>query len=208
MPTDKETLLVAFERFLTAIPEDEAVSEVGLAQLFAELAALRVEVRAETRRFSQTLEEYRRLLELVEREQAAHAVRLKTIERDLLRPVLLDLVELRDRQAAGIEAVAQLKPSLLVRLLCKRRRLKFRAVLDGLRMTLVRLDQLLASLEVKPVEAKGRQFDPETMRASAVVCLRDRPEGLVVAVLRHGWRWRGEMLRLAEVSVNQAGKAT
>lgn len=97
MPNDKEVLLAAFERFLTEAPE--AGPEVDLAQLFAELAALRVEVRTETQRFDQTLEEYRRLLELTEQEQAGHAARLKAIERELLRPLLLDLVELRDRQA-------------------------------------------------------------------------------------------------------------
>ncbi len=117
--------------------------------------------------------------------------------------MLLDLVELRDRQAAGIEAVAQLKPSLLVRLLCKRKRLRFQAVLAGLKMTLARLDQLLASLKLEPVAAEGQQFDPATMRASEVVFLCNRPAGEVVAVLRRGWRWRGEVLRLAEVRVNK-----
>lgn len=207
MPTDKETLLAAFERFLSEAPEAETGPGIGLAQLFAELAALRVEVKAETRRFSQTLEEYRRLLELAEREQAGHAARLNSIEHSLLQPLLLDLVELRDRQAAGIEAVAQLKPSLLARLLCKRRRLKFKSVLNGLQITLARLDQLLASLGVEPVEAEGQKFDPATMRAAEVVFLRNRPEGLVVAVLRSGWRWRGKVLRLAEVRVSKSGEA-
>jgi molecular chaperone GrpE len=206
MPNDKEALLAAFERFLAEAPETG--SEVGLAQLFAELAALRVEVRTETQRYDQTLEEYRRLLELTEQEQASHAARLKAIERELLRPLLLDLVELRDRQAAGIEAVAALRPNWLVRRLCKRKRLRFQAVLDGLKITLARLDQLLASLEVEPVQAEGRQFDPKTMRAAEVVSLRQQPKGQVVAVLRRGWRWRGELLRPAEVRVNKTDEAT
>ncbi|WP_022949809.1 nucleotide exchange factor GrpE [Methylohalobius crimeensis] len=199
----REELLAAFEQFLDEVPEDEDTSEVGLAQLFAELAALRVEVRTEGRQFSQTLEEYRRLLQWAEREQADFHTRLKEGERDCLRPVLLDLVDLRDRQEAGIQAVVALRPNWLVRLLCKRRRRLFRSVVEGLQMTLARLDQLLASLGLEPLEAKGRHFDPATMRAAEVVSLRNRAPGEVVGILRRGWRWRGEVLRLAEVKVNK-----
>ncbi len=185
MPTDN-TRLTAIERFLDQVPEAETWPE----RIFTKLA--------KARRFGQTLEDYR--------EQANDAARLKAIESQYLRPILLDLIELRDRQADGIEAVTRLRPSWLVRLMCRRKRLKFQAVLDGLQLTLERLDQLLASLEVTPLPAGGQRFDPATMRAVEAVCRRDLPGGQVVAVLRRGWRWRGEVLRPAEVKVNKGAR--
>lgn len=195
MASDKEALLAAFERFLAANPQVEAGPAVGPAQVLVELTALRIE----TQKLGRTLND------LLEREQADRAARLQSIERERLRPVLLDLIELRDRLEAGIEALARLRPTWLTRLMCRRKGLRFQAVLAGFKLILLRLDQQLAALGVEAIEAQDRPFDPATMRAAEVVCLRRLPEAQVVGVLRRGWRWRGEVLKVAEVRVNKRG---
>ncbi len=205
--SDKQELIAAFEQFLdAAADEDQVLPEVGLSQLFTELAALRTEVRSESRQFNRALEEYRRLLELLEREQRQYENRLKDYERQRLRPLLLDLVDVRDRIGAGLVALEVLRPGWLVRWLCKRRRMRYQAVSEGQRLTLERFDQMLAALELEPIDAVGRHFDPSVMRAAEIVHLRKFQDGEVVAEIRRGWCWRGEVLRLAEVKVNKSVK--
>lgn len=207
--SDRQELIAAFERFLTEAPQaGDPVPEAGLAQFFTELAALRTEVRSEARQFSRAVEDYRRLLKLLEREQQQYGQRLKTVERDCLKPLLLDLVDLRERLAAGIDALSVLRPGWLVRLLCKRRRLAFEGVREGQRLTLARFDQMLAALEVTPLQTVGKAFDPALMRAAEIVHLRQWENGRVTAEVRRGWLWRGEVLCLAEVKVNKLPQAS
>ncbi len=206
--SDREALISAFQRYLEQTPDDQeaALPEVGMAQLFTELAALRTEVRGESRQFSRTLEDYHRLLELLEREQKQYEKRLKESERQRLRPLLLELVDLHERLAVGLDALETLRPGWLTRVLCKRRRLRYEAVREGQRLTLARFEQMLASLGLTPLEVTGRPFDPEVMRAAEIVHLRKFGDGEVVAEIRRGWRWGDEVLRLAEVKVNKSEK--
>ncbi len=205
--SDKEALIDTFQRYLEQAPDEEAaLPEVGMVRLFTELAALRTEVRGESRQFSRTLEDYHRLLELLEREQKRYEGCLEEVERRRLRPLLLELVDLRERLAVGLDALETLRPGWLVRILCKRRRLRYEAVREGQRLTLARFDQLLASSGLTPLEVVGRPFDPGVMRAAEIVRMPGVGEGEVVAEIRRGWRWGDEVLRLAEVKVNKPGK--
>ncbi len=202
--SDNKQLIEAFEKFLEETPESQqALPEIGLAQLFTELAALRTEVRTESRQFNRVMEEYRKLLTLLEREQQQYESRLKSFESQRLRPLLLDLVDVRDRLAAGVDALQVLRPGWLIRWLCKQRRLRFEAVSEGQRLTLERFDEMLAALDLEPIEVCGLPFDPQVMRAAEILHSRRHKEGEVIAEIRRGWYWRGEVLRLAEVKVNK-----
>jgi len=199
---DNETLLQAFQRLLAEAPEPPG-EEIGLARLFTELAALRTEVHAEGRQAKQALELLRQSLETLERqcdhlEQAAELQR-----RQILEPILLELVDLRDRLAMGIDSLSRWRPNWFRRLLLGRELDRLETVVEGQRLTLERFDQWLLGLGLQPIDALGNPFEPERMRAAEIVHRADLDDETVVAELRRGYLWQGRVLRPAEVAVNR-----
>jgi molecular chaperone GrpE len=64
-----------------------------------------------------------------------------------------------------------------------------------------KLDQLLQSEGLTPIEALGRQFDPHEHEAIAQEDQPGVPEGTVIAELQKGYRIRDRVLRPAMVAV-------
>ena len=73
-------------------------------------------------------------------------------------------------------------------------------VADGYALSVRRADRALAEAEVEAVPCVGLPFDPDTMEVVAVVTTIDRP-GRVVEEVRRGYRWRGALVRPAQVKV-------
>lgn len=67
--------------------------------------------------------------------------------------------------------------------------------LRGLQLTLQKLQDVLASVGVEPIEAVGQPFDPRLHEAIATVESSEHPEGTVVEELRRGYRIRDRVLR-------------
>lgn len=74
------------------------------------------------------------------------------------------------------------------------------AIADGYALSLRRAERALEAAGVEPVLALGLAFDPAGMEA---VGLAEGPAGEVVAESRKGYRWRGGLLRAAQVSVGR-----
>lgn len=74
------------------------------------------------------------------------------------------------------------------------------ALLEGVRLTLDRLRELLAGHGVRPIEAGGA-FDPHWHEAVAAVETSDLPDGSIVEEIGRGYRWGDEVLRAARVRV-------
>ena len=91
--------------------------------------------------------------------------------------------------------------------LCKRETALITAMAQGQEISLRRLDQLLNSYQVIALETCGKPLDPHTMRAAAIAQRTDLANGIVVEELRKGYRWKDELLRLAEVRVNKLEKS-
>jgi molecular chaperone GrpE len=211
--TEKLRLVGEFRAFLDQWENGAAEAELlDLRSLLAEMAALKNEVRLESRQFRSALEELKthgealrlqnerltRDLDRV-RGEAAHA------QRQAERRLLLGIVDLRDRLQAGADAAAARRPSALARLVPGETRFA-RAVSEGLTLTLQRLDQLLETHRVRPIEVLGKPLDPQIMRALGVEAAPDAPEGVVLREVRRGFHLGGDLLRAAEVIVNK--KAT
>ena len=77
------------------------------------------------------------------------------------------------------------------------------SLIAGTQLTLRRLDELLATHRVRPIETLGHALDPQTMCAVATESARDAPEGSVLREARRGFTHGGELLRAAEVIVNK-----
>ncbi|MFZ0257388.1 MAG: nucleotide exchange factor GrpE [Gammaproteobacteria bacterium] len=209
----KETLIGQFRAYLEEMddapepmaPEDDTFS------LFAELAALKNEIKREARQVKEALDQFRTVFDTLQASNQALTRELESrraIEKGLrqatLRPLLLQLLELHDRLEAGRELSAPAKHSLLMRSLCKQSQ-RLDALREGQEMTLRRLDRILGDYQVRPVEVMKRPLDPHTMRVIEVECRLDQPHGTVTGELRRGFFWDNELLRVAEVKVNKRG---
>ena len=214
----KTELLEQFRRYLDGIeelppPAPTGGSEADLFTLSVDMAALRTEVRTESRLVKDALEQFRAVFQTLQSSQTALEQELQRAherervqERALVRPLLLDMLDLRDRLAAGLPPVPVPGPAPRLRWYERWRGKRARRPdpwQDGLRMTLRRLDQLLLERRVTPLELLGQRFDP---RLGRVVATRDAAgvgAGLVLEVVRTGFLWDEALLRPAEVVVSK-----
>lgn len=210
-PVEKERLIEEFRACLehggeNGVDEDEAVD---LHTLLAEMAALKNEIRLESRQFKSMLEEMRafgevlreqneRLTHDLERAREHAAASKQKAERALL----LDMLDLRDRLQAGVDAGAVRKPPFLARLVPSETRFAL-SLKQGLALTLQRVDEMLLHYRVRPIDAVGQALDPHLMRVVGVESVPGQADGQVLRETRHGFSQDGELLRAAEVIVNK-----
>ena len=212
----KQQILERFRAYLDeqpeAAPDELAENRTDLYSLFSELVALKNEVRLESRQVKTVLDEFRAVFETLQTSQGQLSNELDRArnavpdqQRAALKPVLLELVELRDRFEAGLRILQNYRPTFWVRLLSRRRRERnlLQAIAQGQDISLRRLDQILNTQQVIPLAAEGQPLDPHTMRAAELDHRPDLANGVVTEELRKGYLWRGELLRLAEVKVNR-----
>jgi molecular chaperone GrpE len=73
--------------------------------------------------------------------------------------------------------------------------------LRGVRLVVRKLEEVLASIGVRAIEAEGQPFDPRLHEAIEFEETDAVPEGTVVAELRRGYRLHDRVLRPALVRV-------
>ena len=82
---------------------------------------------------------------------------------------------------------------------------KLTAVLDGLAdgyaMSRRRVEKVLPQFGLEVIECVGRPFDPELMEVTEAVGDTGRASGVVVEVVRNGYRLNGQVFRFAMVKV-------
>jgi molecular chaperone GrpE len=213
----KQALLDHFSAWLdTAEPAATAETDetADLYSIFVELAGMRSELRTESRLVKDALDQFRAVFETLQASQDTLRHELERARADsanatraALRPLLLDVVDLRDRLLAAVKlAATPARPSLvdsLVDSLLRRRPPDGTAWQDGLRMTLRRLDQVLADRQVVPLVLQGRPFDPHRARAVGTAPGAGVAEGIVLEEIRTGFLWEDQVLRIADVIVSK-----
>jgi molecular chaperone GrpE len=171
-----------------------------LYTMWAAVTALTQEVKLQGRAFKQ-------LSETLDRE----------FERRGNKQVLDALLDLRDRLLRGLESVRlrqEPRPTFRARIFRSRWREiqhafeTVRAMENGYRLTLERLDDLLKEFEVRPIECAGQPFDPRRMNAVDVEENEEAEDGTVLAVYRTGYERNGEVYRPAQVRVAQRRRRT
>jgi molecular chaperone GrpE len=210
----KDQLAARFRAYLDGA---DAALETGTATdgepipdlftLLAEVAALKNEVKLESRNLKSALDEFRDLYTALREantrlaeEQARSLEQERRSGERAQKDLLLDLLDLRDRLQAGHEQAVRFRPEALVR----RSAVRFiGSMAEGMSMNLRRLDETLARRGVRPLSALGQPFDAHTMHAVELAKDPDHPTGLVVGELRKGFLYRDELLRSAEVVVNR-----
>jgi molecular chaperone GrpE len=215
----KQALLDRFGAWLDTLddapePPDDRGEAADLYSVFVELAALRSEVRTESRLVKDALDQFRGVFDTL---QASHATLQRELDRAradttdqaraALRPLLLDVIDLRDRLGAALALAAALRPRWHDRLL-RRTASGGAAWQEGLRMTVRRLDQVLAERGVTAAKLLGRPFDARLARVVGTSADAAVAAGIVTEEVRTGFLWDDQVLRTADVIVSKgnAGK--
>jgi molecular chaperone GrpE len=215
----KQALIDRFRGYLDMVedgeePPDDPGETADLFSVLVEMAALRSEVRTESRLVKEALEQFRGVFDSLQASQATlqrELDRARTETRDqaqsALRPLLLDVIDLRDRLVAALTLSAAARPRWRDRL-WRRGRSGVAAWQEGLRMTLRRLDQVLLDRRVVATQLAGLPFDPRLARAIGTAADSSVAEGTVIKEVRAGFLWDDQVLRTAEVIVSKgdAGK--
>lgn len=220
----KEALLNQLSSFLdglddsasgkSEIPLDEGDEATDLFAIFVEIAALRNETRAQSRLTKDALDQFRAMFDTLrsnnatlEQELKEARARAREQSRETLKPLLLEILEVRDRLAAGVAS-----SSTRVAQPWWERWLGKQAAPDpwreGMIMILRRLDQALAERRVMPMTMAGRPFQPAYAYAVSAVEDTNVADGIVLAELRTGFMWEEDVLRLAEVTVAKHSKGS
>jgi molecular chaperone GrpE len=212
----KQALLSRFSAYLDSAadqpePPDDPGEATDLYSLFVEMAGLRSEVRTESRLVKEALDQFRGVFDLLRTSQATLQQELDRVRAETraqahaaLRPLLLDVIDLRDRLVAALKFVATGRPHWSDRLL-RRNALGGAAWQEGLRMTVRRLDQVLLDRGVVATHLVGQPFDPRRARVVATAPDLSVAEGTVIEEVRTGFLWDDQVLRTAEVIVSKGG---
>lgn len=75
--------------------------------------------------------------------------------------------------------------------------------LSGFKMIYSNLVNILDELEVKEIECKGLEFDPNRMEAVLTDNDKNLPSNVVVEVLQKGYTYKDKVIRTAMVKVNE-----
>ena len=234
MSVDREEILRRFEawldRVLAAEEPPQGIAAELLASLSAETAAntdgqcdlysmraavtsLTQEVKLQGRSFKQLSETLAPLADM-----APQLAEMQREAQERARREVLDvLLDLRDRLGRGFETAranqtkmrdaqqSNWQARLLARLSFMRQASEgLAALVEGYRLSLERLDDVLAQSDVREIDCQGQPFDPGTMYAVDVEETEQAAEGTVVEVYRTGYEWKGEVHRAAQVKVARA----
>lgn len=212
----KQALLSRFSAYLDSAadqpePPDDPGEATDLYSLFVEMAGLRSEVRTEARLVKEALDQFRGVFDLLRTSQTTLQQELDRVRAETraqahaaLRPLLLDVIDLRDRLVAALKFLATGRPHWSDRLL-RRNAPGGAAWQEGLRMTVRRLDQVLLDRGVVATHLVGQPFDPRRARVIATAPDSSVAEGTVMEEVRTGFLWEDQVLRTAEVIVSKGG---
>jgi molecular chaperone GrpE len=217
----KQALLSRFQTYLDTAelePElpDEPDEAADLYSVFVELAGLRSEVRTESRLVKDALDQFRAVFAALEASQAGVQQDLDRARADAraqvqaaLKPLLLDVIDLRDRLLAALKLSAPPPPAPPTWRFWRRQTPPAASGenwQEGLRITLRRLDQVLLDRRVVPVPMLGQPLDPRRARVVATSADSTAPDGIVIEEVRSGFLWEDQVLRTADVIVSKTPK--
>lgn len=210
-----EPLVNDFRKFLQqeGLPwssqPDQPDHHVDLHALFTELAALKTEVKRESRQVKEATSQFGSLFDTLrdnnqqlsrelDQRQAQQAGSLFASR----QPMLVEIIELRERLELTLHALKNHRPYWFEKWL-NRGDLFRQDMGKGLEITLRRVDKILSDHDIEPLSCLGQPLDPHTMRAVKVKYHQESTADVVIAVIRRGYSHHGEVVRLAEVVVNR-----
>lgn len=209
----KTELLEEFQSYLEQASSSPftAMEQPDLNTLLSELVGLKTEVKAESRQFKNTLDTLSSTLETVQQdnkalsiELAAYKERLAHKQTEIMRTMLLDMLDMYDRLSSGMDVLQKYRPVNALFKHSRKKDVRFvQRFKEGQLMSIRRFEQLLQGHQVKVIECVGKMLDPVTMTAVEIGDESDCNNGIVLEELRKGFLYQDQVLRLAEVKVNK-----
>lgn len=209
----QQQLLEEFRNYLeqSRIEEYPSAEQPDLHTLLSEMAGLKAEVKAESRQFKTTLDTLSSALTAVQddnktlaAELAAYAERLQQQQRETVRSMLLDILDIYERLYTGLDVLQNYRPSTALFRRTRDRDVRFiKQFKEGQVMTVRRFEQLLQRYQLRTIDCIGKLLDPVTMRAVETGNDPKFGNGIVTEELRKGFLFKDEVLRPAEVKVNK-----
>lgn len=209
----KTELLEDFQKYLQQDQHELFATDdqPDLNTLLGELSSLKTEVKAESRQFKNTLDTLSSALDMVKDnnkvlsdELVGNAERQAQQQDEIMRTMLLEMVDMYDRLSTGVDVLQNYQP---VNTLFKRSRKKdvrfIERFTEGQQMTIRRFEQILLGHQVRAIECVGKILDPVTMSAVETGEDAKHINGIVLEELRKGFLYKEQVLRLAEVKVNK-----
>ena len=213
----KQSVLEDFGRWLDeaveAAPDsgndagDRESPECDLRDLFAELAALRQEIRLQNREQSRAGRELAKAVDgydtatrLIRRREDDLDAFETRIVREAESRCLRSVLEVRDALVRGREAALELRDRTG---LFRRPPRGIAGVVEGYELALRRFDRMLSRFGVRRLQTTGHPFDSRIMHALEIRRVERAEDGVVVEELLGGFTRDGEVLRLADVAVNR-----
>lgn len=216
MTTDeqKNELLEDFRNFLEqSVHEPPATGGLpDLNALLTEMAGLKTEVKAESRLFKSSLDSLGSALtamqddnRILSEELATHAGQLQQQQREIMRTMLLEFVDIYERLSTGLDVLHNYRPVASLFRHSKDKDVRFiKRFKEGQEMTVRRFEQLLLRYQVRVIDCVGLLLDPVTMSAVETGHDPKIENGVVLEELRKGFLFQDQVLRLAEVKVNKS----
>lgn len=211
--TQKSDLLEDFQKYLELNKLDSFTpdEQPDLNTLFSEMAGLKAEVKAESRQFKNTLDTLSSALgtvqddnKILSTEFAAYSERLQQQQGEIMRTMLLDMVDIYDRLSTGLAVLQNYRPVESVFKKSRKKDMHFiKRFKEGQVMTVKRFEQVLQRYHVQVIDCVGKLLDPVTMTAVETGQDSKIENGIVLQELRKGFLFQDQILRLAEVKVNK-----
>lgn len=217
--TIKQKIIAEFSEFIETLPENsefeiDPIDTVDLFTLYREFSVLKSEIKQESRQFKTAIENFKDVFktlekshetlskELEERRQEQQNEILKEHEK-ILKPVLSDLIEIRDKLEASTSFTKDYKSFSFMMRFFKKIKNFIEKINQGQLMTLRYMDYILSIHDVKRIDVLGKPFNPKLMKVISIESKKETPNGEVIEEIRKGFLWKESILRVADVKVNK-----
>jgi len=185
--------------------EDEGKRVEEKAKDIEQSSSLPEERKNEVEDLRKRVEEYRREIEEERRKAEEYLTRLKYVQADYLnfrKRIEKEIEEVKKySNERFIISLLEVVDELEMALEAGKKTNSIKILLDGVEMTLKKLNKILEGEGVKKIEALGKMFDPNIHYVIARVEKDDIEEGTILEEVRKGYIMKDRVIRPSIVKV-------
>ena len=211
-PDWKQKALADFSDWIKTLPDHPPAPEAATADacdlytLLSEFSALRQEIKMQNREqhrsiqtFTDMAESFQKSMHLFEKSVTGIDRLSENIRTQTEKKALLPFLDVRDALVRGLRAS---RTAMAKKRWYRPVPKELEAVAEGYEMAIRRFDRALADSGITPVSAIDQPFDPKTMKAIGKRSNPEKAANLVLEEQAGGFVKDSEVIRTAEVIVN------
>jgi len=186
--------------------DDEGKKVEEKAKDIGQVSGLQEERKDEVEDLRKRVEEYRREIEEEKRKAEEYLTRLKYVQADYLnfrKRIEKEIEEVKKySNERFIVSLLEVVDELEMALEAGKKTNSIKILLDGVEMTLKKLNKILEGEGVRKIEALGKMFDPNIHYVIARVEKDDIEEGTILEEVRKGYIMKDRVIRPSIVKVS------